>query len=205
MTLRHASRQTGSSEGNTLLLVGLGATTLGGYVVGSADTSPLPPPSSSSSPPPPPQVYRQLRQQPPTLQSLKKEGYKESLAVHPEQVAESEASQAGPPPTTTEVPLVLPSHVQYLLIGAGTASHSCANAIQQRDASAKARAMERCTHTKFFTSPLPPLMQILMIGEEGYPPYMRPPLSKALWLEEDREQARALRFRAAWTEGKFIE
>ena len=34
---------------------------------------------------------------------------------------------------------------------------------------------------------------------------MRPPLSKALWLEEDREKAKALQFRAAWTEGKFIE
>ena len=111
---------------------------------------PLP---SQAAPPPPPQVYRQLRQPPPTLHSLKKEGYKESLTVHPEQEAESEASQSGPPTTTTEAPLVLPSHVQYLLIGAGTASHACANAIQQRDPSAKARPMAHCAHTNFITLP----------------------------------------------------
>ena len=104
---------------------------------------------------PHPQVYRQLRQPPPTLHSLKKEGYKESMSVHPEQEAESKASHSGPPPTSVEVPLVLPSHVPYLLIGAGTASHACANAIQQRDASAKVHAMDNA-HTPN-SSPISPL------------------------------------------------
>ena len=34
---------------------------------------------------------------------------------------------------------------------------------------------------------------------------MRPPLSKALWLEEDHENARQLKFPASWAGGKLIE
>lgn len=48
-------------------------------------------------------------------------------------------------------------------------------------------------------------MQVLIIGEEEYTPYMRPPLSKALWLEEDHENARQLKFPASWAGGKLIE
>ena len=58
--------------------------------------------------------------------------------------------------------------------------------------------------TSTFTAP-PTSLQILIIGEEDYPPYMRPPLSKALWLEEDHEQAKKLKFKASWMGGKYIE
>lgn len=77
----------------------------------------------------------------------------------------------------------LPEHVTYVLVGAGTASNACANAIRAKDPKAK----------------------ILIIGEEDYPPYMRPPLSKALWLEEDHEQAKKLKFKASWMGGKYID
>jgi len=39
------------------------------------------------------------------------------------------------------------------------------------------------------------LFQVLIIGEEGYPPYMRPPLSKEFWYSEDDEAVANLRFK----------
>ena len=33
-----------------------------------------------------------------------------------------------------------------------------------------------------------------MIGEEKFPPYNRPPLSKELWYEEDQENVRDLTY-----------
>ena len=53
----------------------------------------------------------------------------------------------------------LPSKVDYLLVGAGTASFAASRAIKARDAKAK----------------------ILMVSAEGRQPYMRPPLSKEMW------------------------
>lgn len=66
-----------------------------------------------------------------------------------------------------------PSHVPYLLIGAGTAAFGAFRAIKARDKYAK----------------------ILLITEEEEVPYMRPPLSKELWFSDDREAVRALRFK----------
>ncbi|KFD54216.1 hypothetical protein M513_04993 [Trichuris suis] len=66
----------------------------------------------------------------------------------------------------------LPDKVPYLLIGTGTASFSAARAIRGLDAEAK----------------------VLIVGEESYKPYMRPPLSKELWFTEDRQLARNLKF-----------
>ncbi|XP_032522953.2 apoptosis-inducing factor 1, mitochondrial-like [Danaus plexippus] len=63
------------------------------------------------------------------------------------------------PPTAAS----LPTHVQYLLVGAGTASFAAMRAIR----SARPEA------------------QVLMVGEEAALPYMRPPLSKELWREKD--------------------
>lgn len=39
------------------------------------------------------------------------------------------------------------------------------------------------------------LFQVLIIGEEKYPPYMRPPLSKEFWYSEDDESVSSLRFK----------
>ena len=55
-----------------------------------------------------------------------------------------------------EVAAVLPSHVPYLIIGAGTAGMAAYRAIRTKDANAK----------------------VLLVGEEEFKPYMRPPLSK---------------------------
>lgn len=57
----------------------------------------------------------------------------------------------------------IPESVPYLLVGAGTASFSAFRAIRAADPTAK----------------------VLVIGEEPYKPYMRPPLSKELWVSED--------------------
>lgn len=40
---------------------------------------------------------------------------------------------------------------------------------------------------------LPP--QVLIIGDEEYPPYMRPPLSKELWYCDDEELVSDLKFK----------
>ena len=55
----------------------------------------------------------------------------------------------------------LPDYVTYLLIGGGTASYSAANKLK-----------EHC-----------PKAKILILGEESNLPYMRPPLSKQLWMD----------------------
>ncbi|BFZ14787.1 hypothetical protein BsWGS_17826 [Bradybaena similaris] len=67
----------------------------------------------------------------------------------------------------------IPNHAQYLLIGAGTAAFGAFRAIKSRDPKAK----------------------ILIIGEEDSVPYMRPPLSKELWFNEDKEEVEKLQFR----------
>ncbi|XP_052078132.1 apoptosis-inducing factor 1, mitochondrial-like [Mytilus californianus] len=63
---------------------------------------------------------------------------------------------------TTPNDQVIPSYVPYLLIGAGTASHSAMRAIRLRDHKA----------------------QVLIVGDEDNNPYSRPPLSKELWYGE---------------------
>lgn len=67
----------------------------------------------------------------------------------------------------------IPSHAQYLLVGAGTAAFGAFRAIKARDPKAK----------------------ILVIGEEEAVPYMRPPLSKELWFNEDKAEVEQLQFR----------
>ncbi|KAL5459881.1 hypothetical protein EMCRGX_G033268 [Ephydatia muelleri] len=94
----------------------------------------------------------------------------------PQSVAEPTAASADQVPR-------LPEHVPYVLIGAGTASFAAAKAILEKDPAAK----------------------ILIVGEEGFTPYSRPPLSKQLWFNEDHEAARQLKYQAAWAGGKVVD
>ncbi|XP_065834514.1 apoptosis-inducing factor 1, mitochondrial-like isoform X2 [Oscarella lobularis] len=61
----------------------------------------------------------------------------------------------------------IPDSVSYLLIGGGTASFTAARVILEKDPEAK----------------------VLIITEEDFVPYMRPPLSKELWFTDDLEKA----------------
>ncbi|KAI9486709.1 MAG: apoptosis-inducing factor, mitochondrion-associated, C-term-domain-containing protein [Benjaminiella poitrasii] len=61
----------------------------------------------------------------------------------------------------------------YVLVGAGTASFAAAQAIKEKD----------------------PEANVVIIGDEGYAPYMRPPLSKELWFSEDSEVGTNLIFK----------
>ncbi|CAL1536613.1 unnamed protein product [Lymnaea stagnalis] len=67
----------------------------------------------------------------------------------------------------------IPDHVQYLIIGAGTAAFGAFRAIKSRDPRAK----------------------ILVVGDEDSVPYMRPPLSKELWFNDDKEEVESLQFK----------
>uniref|UniRef100_A0A8D8XGE1 Apoptosis-inducing factor 1, mitochondrial n=1 Tax=Cacopsylla melanoneura TaxID=428564 RepID=A0A8D8XGE1_9HEMI len=67
----------------------------------------------------------------------------------------------------------IPDKVPYLLIGGGTASFSAFRAIKSADPTAK----------------------VLVIGNEPFNPYMRPPLSKEMFYNEDRDLAKNLRFK----------
>ncbi|XP_063979783.1 apoptosis-inducing factor 1, mitochondrial [Diachasmimorpha longicaudata] len=67
----------------------------------------------------------------------------------------------------------LPTDVPYLLIGGGTAAFSAFRSIKSRDPKAK----------------------VLVITNEPDHPYMRPPLSKELWYNKNREVSAQLTFR----------
>ncbi|XP_046431615.1 apoptosis-inducing factor 1, mitochondrial [Neodiprion fabricii] len=65
------------------------------------------------------------------------------------------------------------TEIPYLLIGGGTAAFSAFRSIKSRDPTAK----------------------VLVVTEEGDLPYMRPPLSKELWYNKDRETTEKLKFK----------
>lgn len=67
----------------------------------------------------------------------------------------------------------IPEHAPYLLIGAGTASFAAFRAIRANDPKAK----------------------VLVVGQEEFHPYMRPPLSKELWFSDDKEAVQKLKFK----------
>ncbi|KYM89656.1 Apoptosis-inducing factor 1, mitochondrial [Atta colombica] len=67
---------------------------------------------------------------------------------------------------------LIPKEVPYLLIGGGTAAFSAFRSIKSRDPKAK----------------------VLVIAQEEEFPYMRPPLSKELWYNTDRDTTAQLRF-----------
>jgi programmed cell death 8 (apoptosis-inducing factor) len=114
--------------------------------------------------------------------------YEMEGSVHPE--AEAEENLV---PTTENVPAItkaeidedhgVPEFAPYVLIGGGTASFAAAKAIREKDPSAK----------------------VLIIGDEDYTPYSRPPLSKQLWYYEDHSAAKELRFTASWSRGKEVD
>lgn len=51
------------------------------------------------------------------------------------------------------------------------------------------------THRTYYLFCLCLLSQVLIIGDEDYPPYMRPPLSKELWYCDDEELVSDLKFK----------
>ncbi|KAF2905644.1 hypothetical protein ILUMI_00534 [Ignelater luminosus] len=67
----------------------------------------------------------------------------------------------------------IPKEVPYLLIGGGTAAFSAFRAIKSADPTAK----------------------VLVMTSEGDFPYMRPPLSKEIWFNEDQEAVKNLTFK----------
>ncbi|GAA5810957.1 hypothetical protein MFLAVUS_004385 [Mucor flavus] len=76
-------------------------------------------------------------------------------------------------PVEVAVPVVKKVQKPYVLVGAGTASFAAAQAIKEKD----------------------PQANVIIIGEESYSPYMRPPLSKELWFSEDPKVAETLVFK----------
>ncbi|XP_063859566.1 apoptosis-inducing factor 1, mitochondrial-like [Scylla paramamosain] len=91
----------------------------------------------------------------------------------PAAVEETPVAEAAPAASTEGAAKVIPEHVTYLIVGAGTSSVAAFRAIKSRDAKAK----------------------ILVVSGEGEKPYMRPPLSKELWYTEDPDTAKTLRFK----------
>ncbi len=89
----------------------------------------------------------------------------------------------------------------YVLVGAGTASFAAAKAIREKDP--KAKVGINLIHLAITVLVCVP--QVLIIGEEVYTPYSRPPLSKQLWLYEDHEATKQLKFKASWSGGKLVE
>eukprot|EP00794_Sanderia_malayensis_P010892 gene10892-12048_t len=102
---------------------------------------------------------------------VEKEGDEKIDAMKEEEPLSKEAKPAVPKPEV-KVPKI-PSHVPYLIIGAGTASHAACRAIRKNDPNAK----------------------ILVIGDEEVLPYMRPPLSKELWFSDDDDAVDTLYFK----------
>ncbi|XP_068702533.1 apoptosis-inducing factor 1, mitochondrial-like isoform X1 [Montipora foliosa] len=81
----------------------------------------------------------------------------------------SNTAEVDVPPPLPEIP----EHATYILVGAGTASFAAYRAIRKNDNNAK----------------------VLIIGDEDYPPYMRPPLSKELWFCDDDELVSQMKFK----------
>lgn len=88
--------------------------------------------------------------------------------------------------------VVLPKHVPYLLIGAGTSSFAAFRAIKSRDPKAK---VIHFLYYDWLLVIIYFILQILVVGEENHSPYMRPPLSKELWFGEDADVGEKLRFK----------
>lgn len=67
----------------------------------------------------------------------------------------------------------IPSHAQYLIVGGGTAAMAAFKSIRANDENAK----------------------VLVVTEEDFKPYMRPPLSKDLWMTDDENLIQKLSFK----------
>ncbi|XP_029632971.1 apoptosis-inducing factor 1, mitochondrial isoform X1 [Octopus sinensis] len=137
------------------------------------DTPPPPPPEDTPPPPPPeetpPPPAEDTPSSPPTTAAEPETPKVEATTRTAENVApESKATSID----WSQVPAI-PAHVPYLLIGAGTASFAAFRSIRSAD----------------------PKAQVLVVGEENYIPYMRPPLSKELWFSEDKSAVKNLKFK----------
>ncbi|KAL3265315.1 hypothetical protein HHI36_009523 [Cryptolaemus montrouzieri] len=76
-------------------------------------------------------------------------------------------------PKNPEMAGLIPKKIPYLIIGGGTAGFSAFRAIKSSD----------------------PKALVLMITDEPYLPYMRPPLSKEMWFNADQEKVEKLIFK----------
>ncbi|KAJ8967863.1 hypothetical protein NQ317_017630 [Molorchus minor] len=85
----------------------------------------------------------------------------------------TEYKEKTPPPPKKQNSSQIPNDVPYLLIGGGTASFSAFRAIKSTDPTAK----------------------VLVITNESFFPYMRPPLSKEIWFNDDKESVKKLIFK----------
>lgn len=68
---------------------------------------------------------------------------------------------------------LIPKEIPYLLIGGGPASFSAFRSIKSNDPKAK----------------------VLIITNESYNPYMKPPLSKEVWYDKDRTSSSEFSFK----------
>jgi len=90
----------------------------------------------------------------------------------------------------------LPDHVSYLIIGSGASGLAAFRAIKGLDAEAKVGQLLPAVNLGFSCLvTCEHFSQVLVIGEEPYLPYMRPPLSKELWQAEDADR-RSLKYKA---------
>jgi len=90
-----------------------------------------------------------------------------------EEMKQGNATDASPAPPPEPVLPDIPEYAQYLLVGAGSATFAAFRAIKARDPKAK----------------------ILIVGEENEIPYMRPPLSKDLWFNDNKEEVESMTFK----------
>ncbi|XP_026283410.1 apoptosis-inducing factor 1, mitochondrial isoform X1 [Frankliniella occidentalis] len=104
-----------------------------------------------------------------TIWKLQPESNKEKIDVKTSRKSAAKSVPVKIPSTSSEIP----AHVPYLLVGGGTAGFSAFRAIKSLDAKAK----------------------VLILSEEGYLPYMRPPLSKEVWYDPDSEKKDELTFK----------
>nr|XP_037871321.1 apoptosis-inducing factor 1, mitochondrial isoform X1 [Bombyx mori] len=133
-----------------------------------------PPPAQSSPPPTPPsQSPRRSWTVAAALALTASVGgiyFFRKLSEEEKKIISSEdAPKKNVGPVRTPIPASadqLPRHVQFLLVGAGTASFAAMRAIRSQK----------------------PDAQVLMVGSEYQLPYMRPPLTKELWREPDLDK-----------------
>lgn len=144
------------------------------------------------APPPPPPVEKKKAKPlpekvapPPVVQTPKEKESKKPVAV-PASKAEPTTPKAEPktpaqpepvkkefPSTTLPDGQVVPGYVPYLIVGAGTTSVAAYRAIKAADPKAK----------------------VLLVSAEEEEPYMRPPLSKELWYNDDSDTPKTLKFK----------
>lgn len=101
--------------------------------------------------------------------------YKVDKTPKKTQVEKKKKTRCSKRPAVKDPPDVsaIPKQVPYLLIGGGTASFSAFRAIKSADPTAK----------------------VLVIANESFYPYMRPPLSKEIWFNEDAAAVKKLMFK----------